>query len=566
MKGKDESKHVKSGGSSSTRAQKGLGSHGVARPKQSHDGARSGATSRMPEGAFEPVRPASAAHASKHAAKASASDGASFAPAAFGTASSQVVPKRRKRIPLILASVALVLLAAIYAAGAVYFSNHFYPSTTMGALDLSMKTIDEAVDALTRAEEGYQLKVTGQGLNFTVSAQEGGIAVDAQKVMESAHDDVQYLLWPLRIFGIHDAASHLAATSDSGTLGTTVNAAVSAFNEEAAPSVDAAVAFDEKSGVFKVVNEVYGKQVSEQAVLEAVANAVATLETSLVLEDNVVIKPEVLATDPRLSAGCDAANAMIQCDVTLKASVDGKTITEIDSHVISGWISFDADFMPVFDDEALNAWADELAASLNTVGTSRTYTRPDGKQVTVSGGDYGWSVDSEALITSVKNAITSGMVGEIEIPSSRSGNGYTKPGQDWGAYCDVDLTEQHAYYYDASGTLLWESGVITGKPDAENATPTGVFYLKNLQTNVNLKGPIDPETKKPKWDSPVSYWMPFVGNLIGLHDANWQAASSFSNPDAYRSVGSHGCVNLPTDKAAEIYGIIQIGDPVIVHT
>ncbi len=39
----------------------------------------------------------------------------------------------------------------------------------------------------------------------------------------------------------------------------------------------------------------------------------------------------------------------------------------------------------------------------------------------------------------------------------------------------------------------------------------------------------------------------------------------FSNPDAYKTYGSHGCVNLPTDKAAEIYGIIQNGDPVIVH-
>ena len=54
-------------------------------------------------------------------------------------------------------------------------------------------------------------------------------------------------------------------------------------------------------------------------------------------------------------------------------------------------------------------------------------------------------------------------------------------------------------------------------------------------------------------------------NLVGLHDASWQPSSVFSNPDAYKTYGSHGCVNLPTDKAAEIYGIIQNGDPVIVH-
>ena len=54
--------------------------------------------------------------------------------------------------------------------------------------------------------------------------------------------------------------------------------------------------------------------------------------------------------------------------------------------------------------------------------------------------------------------------------------------------------------------------------------------------------------------------MPFVGGAIGL-----QATSSFSNPAAYKSVGSHGCVNLPPQKAAELYGLVKEGICVIVH-
>ena len=59
--------------------------------------------------------------------------------------------------------------------------------------------------------------------------------------------------------------------------------------------------------------------------------------------------------------------------------------------------------------------------------------------------------------------------------------------------------------------------------------------------------------------------MSFIGSAIGLHDANWQASSSFSDPTAYTWTGSHGCVNLPPDKAAELFGILQVGDCVIVH-
>ena len=118
--------------------------------------------------------------------------------------------------------------------------------------------------------------------------------------------------------------------------------------------------------------------------------------------------------------------------------------------------------------------------------------------------------------------------------------------------------------YDATGNLLWESGIVSGKPGGEDATPTGTYYLKTHQSPSMLRGP-KKEDGKYEWESEVQYWMPFVGNLVGLHDASWQPSSVFSNPDAYKTYGSHGCVNLPTDKAAEIYGIIQNGDPVIVH-
>ncbi|EGX67639.1 hypothetical protein HMPREF9452_00323 [Collinsella tanakaei YIT 12063] len=52
---------------------------------------------------------------------------------------------------------------------------------------------------------------------------------------------------------------------------------------------------------------------------------------------------------------------------------------------------------------------------------------------------------------------------------------------------------------------------------------------------------------------------------MGLHDADWQSSASFSNPNAYTYVGSHGCVNLPPDKAGELYNLVKQGICVIVH-
>ena len=67
----------------------------------------------------------------------------------------------------------------------------------------------------------------------------------------------------------------------------------------------------------------------------------------------------------------------------------------------------------------------------------------------------------------------------------------------------------------------------------------------------------------PEYESFVNYWMPFKGNSVGLHDATWQSA--FGGSRYLQGFGSHGCVNLPLDKAKELYGMVEPGDVVVVH-
>ena len=50
---------------------------------------------------------------------------------------------------------------------------------------------------------------------------------------------------------------------------------------------------------------------------------------------------------------------------------------------------------------------------------------------------------------------------------------------------------------------------------------------------------------------------------IGFHDANWQ--SSFGGTRYQTSAGSHGCINMPVSKAGELYGMLSVGTPVIIH-
>ena len=55
--------------------------------------------------------------------------------------------------------------------------------------------------------------------------------------------------------------------------------------------------------------------------------------------------------------------------------------------------------------------------------------------------------------------------------------------------------------------------------------------------------------------------MPFDGG-IGLHDASWRR--KFGG-NIYLKDGSHGCVNMPSDKASDLYENVEVGTKVLVH-
>lgn len=127
-------------------------------------------------------------------------------------------------------------------------------------------------------------------------------------------------------------------------------------------------------------------------------------------------------------------------------------------------------------------------------------------------------------------------------------------------YVDIDLSRQHVSFFK-EGKQKYESDCVTGCIAAGHGTPTGIYSLGNKSRNITLKGG-GKKGSKTYYESFVNYWMAFIGNSIGLHDASWR--SSFGG-EIYKYSGSHGCVNLPPSKAGDLYKVIDIGTPVIVH-
>ncbi len=468
---------------------------------------------------------------------------------------------QRNKKPLLIAVGAIIaVLLIVYVGGVMFFSSHFFPNTTLGGSDVSLKSGDEVASSVQQVGDSYTLTVTGDGLNFTITAAQAGISLDGDSIASQALAANNAWAWPFELVGSHDAGQSLAATYNSAGLDTLVRQQVETFNGTATAPVNATIAYDDSSKKFAVQQEQAGTQVNADTVIAAVDSALVSLETKVTIGSDALLQPTVLSTDSRLASATQEANTYLSADLKLMLT-DTVSAGEVGPAQISQWVTLDEDYTPSFDQDAMEAWVEDLADSLNTVGSTRTYTRPDGKVITVSGGAYGWEIDQEGLIEQVEEGIKAGTVGTISVPCTKEAVQYNGAGtQDWGdRYVDVDLAEQVVRMYDG-GQLVFETSCISGIPDGEHDTPEGVFYITAKASPSKLVGYSNGEKL---YESTVQYWMPFDGNAIGLHDATWQPG--FGGTMYADGYGSHGCVNLSYDAAQELYSLVNNGDPVISH-
>ena len=117
----------------------------------------------------------------------------------------------------------------------------------------------------------------------------------------------------------------------------------------------------------------------------------------------------------------------------------------------------------------------------------------------------------------------------------------------------IDISDQNLKLYNNTNVLI-DSPVVTGRTNGNNPTPTyeGFFRINgNKTTNKYLKD-----------NAYVEYWMPFINDTFGMHDASWRYGNFGGT--IYQNNGSHGCVNMPHDQAEALYNNVEVGTPVLI--
>lgn len=466
------------------------------------------------------------------------------------------------RAPKVAAAV-VAGLAAVYLGGVAVWSNVFMPNTSVNGVDVSLETPASVARQQTVATSSYALAVSGEGLDLKVSASDVDLSCDVDAFARDALAQTNAWAWPVAAIRGSKVDVRPQASFDASKLDGLVGKAVDAVNAHATQPVNASVGYDPTSSGFVVSPEKAGTALDAASVTKAVGSALKEGATSLALDESALTQPSILSGDGRLAEAVKTANSYLAATQTL--TVDGNAVATVDAGRIAEWVHVQDDLSVTLDDEAIKAWTTgELSRQLDTVGTTRTYTRPDGVTIKVSGGRYGWNLNGTELAETLAQNVRAGSATSVELPWSSTAAQYGKRGAaDWGdRYIDVDLTNQHARMYDG-GSLVWESDFVSGNTSQDHGTPEGVYSVNShMGTNQTLKGIDEDHDGEPDYVSHVSYWVPFIDNLYAFHDASWRSRFGGS---IYQTDGSHGCINLPSAKAEELYDLAKVGDVVVVH-
>lgn len=465
------------------------------------------------------------------------------------------VKKTMSKKPWIIAGSIIGALAVIYLGVSVFFMSHFLVNTTVNGKDFSGKTVADVEEYLKAQVADYELTVVEQNnTSDVITGSEISLAYKDNSQVKDALDAQNQLLWITSLFSKSNADVSIEVEYDEAAL----DERIQNFQAVTAEQTDPVAAHPEYDGnSFVVKKEQYGTKVDMDVLKAKVEQYISEFNPTLdMMDEECYVMPAYTSDSPEVQAACDEMNSYLKASITYP--MDEKLV--VDKELISGWVTYDDKMNVTFDEDAVRDWMREFGSKYDTVGKTRSITTPTGKSAEVSGGTYGWSVDEDKETENLINSIKNGEVAEREPAYNQKAASHSA--QDWGStYIEVDIAAQHMWYI-VDGSVAMESDVVTGLPADGRNTPTGVYSILYTERDSTLKGETDPATGKPSYETPVAFWMPFTWQGHGFHDATWQ--SSFGG-DRYLTNGSHGCVNMPYDKAEQLFGMISAGTPVVIH-
>ncbi len=451
--------------------------------------------------------------------------------------------------------------AIVYFSISYYYSTRFLPGTSVNRTDVSSLSISSADALLSRTPleysfdvcsdlKGVLCNVDGKTIDFNASYADG---------MQDIIDEQNQLTWPVAMFN----CEYYHTEPTDYTVMPKYNCNKEKLYRQLVQNglfflsdtnVNADVHIEQEYIRYALVdstNPILDKEAVTDYIFDCVCQRAPMADVSSLYskQEYTNIQKRVLDLYRKIN---DFQNTQIDIED------DGITYS-VNLTKTSKWFVLDENGTPTLDEDgnvcidmtAVNQTIDEISDAFDTFGKDLAWTRQDGTEVMLPYCLDGYQIDKTAMRNEILDDLYAGVSKTIKPVYLTEGKGHGKDAVG-DTYIEVDMGNQKLYYY-VNGKEKLSCDVVTGNINRGNGTPAKICDIYSKGLNKTLRG--------ENYETFVYYWMAVSGN-IGLHDATWRRKFG---EEIYKTNGSHGCVNMPKDKVAELYDMAAVGTPVILY-
>lgn len=495
------------------------------------------------------------------------------------------IQNKAVKIIAISTSVIMILFLASILALKIYYSGRWYPNTWVGNREISGMNYEESKELLKNIYDEYKLTIQARNNgSLTIAKSDIDYEVDIQNSLNEEfnkqHESFTvFSLSEKKQLSLDIEASYNVEKLESILKNSEFIKGSSTY--EITEPENAKVIFSKEKQCLIIENEVLGNTVNydvfEKTVKESLDTGFEILDmTNTAQNPDIYVKPDVISTDEELQKEVDTCNAVTMRFLTWK--IDSGVTETVEPKKIFSWCTY-KNGKVTFKKMAIRNWVEKLCLRYKTVGMTRTFTNHKGKKIKVSGGDYGWAFDYEAMVKQLMNVLKKPIDPELQQayiaePNKEnkkaitfvkepkySGTGYKydyeNKENDWDTknFTEISLKDQKVYVW-RKGKVVFSCPTISGLPVKDRETRKGAYFIKEHQTHRVLKG--------DNYATPVDYWVRITWTGTGFHGAPWQSWGSWTKT-TYQTRGSHGCLNLEPANAKKIYKLTKYKEMVFIY-
>ena len=414
----------------------------------------------------------------------------------------------------------------------------FPEGTSIAGVDVSGMLAGEAYDRISEVVKDYSLTLTVNGFEFTFTAEDINLRCKRKAITDYYKE--------LSNGGDVEAPCVLIFDADYIS-----NAVSGKFDRNA---YNASISYNTSSGSFVINNESYGSAIDIDTVSNAAEYAVLNLEVAIDVTANVYkITPNINANSDTAKNALSKANEYLNVALTYTFTPDGKESNSvtITKDRIATFIKTDGNLNVYISQAAIESYAAALAEKYSISGEPGKFITTGGYPININVTYAGQNVDTAKLSDDIYNCVAN------KISGTRAAPYFDKTAADdmsfGGNYVEINMSAQYLWVYK-NGECVVSTPIVTGCVFTSHNTPTGIYSVNDKDTGCYLRG--------ADYVSYVNYWVGFIGNSYGLHDATWR--DQFGG-DIYLYNGSHGCVNIPLGAMGSIYNNVSLGTKVILY-